>query len=136
MICPKCNTQAVENEALHKKFWYCRKCKDEVVPPKQDAKNQSGELNTLNAWLPLSEDTDSLDFSDLGSDIQLKIVYGDYYAKDKIIYQFDLDNKLRKFAAKRSHEFRKVQNSQNRLVEFMPVGALFGFFAWDGGGNL
>lgn len=31
MICPKCKTEAIENYALHKKFFYCKVCKDEVT---------------------------------------------------------------------------------------------------------
>lgn len=38
MICHKCNNQGVENEALGKKFWYCRTCKDEITaaPPQPE----------------------------------------------------------------------------------------------------
>lgn len=30
MICPSCNGPAIENQALNKKFYYCRECKIEV----------------------------------------------------------------------------------------------------------
>ncbi len=33
MICGKCNTQGVENQAGGSSFWYCRSCKDEIAPP-------------------------------------------------------------------------------------------------------
>lgn len=32
MICSKCNTEAIENQAGGKIFHYCRTCKDEVFP--------------------------------------------------------------------------------------------------------
>jgi ribosomal protein L37AE/L43A len=31
MNCNKCNTEAVENVANNNRFWYCRKCKEEVL---------------------------------------------------------------------------------------------------------
>jgi hypothetical protein len=84
------------------------------VPPKQDAKDQSGELSTSSAWLHLSEDTEQLDFSDLGSDIQLKIIIGDYYAKNKIVFY-----------------------SKNPLFVCVKFGVTnLPIYAWDGGGNL
>ena len=30
MVCNKCNNVAVKNIVLHKEFYYCRTCKDEV----------------------------------------------------------------------------------------------------------
>lgn len=32
VICNKCKTDAVINTAAGKQFWYCRTCKDEVIP--------------------------------------------------------------------------------------------------------
>lgn len=31
-VCPKCNGEAVWNQALGKDFWYCRTCKEEISP--------------------------------------------------------------------------------------------------------
>lgn len=36
MICTKCNTDAVQNTVLGKVFYYCRTCKDEVIPEYND----------------------------------------------------------------------------------------------------
>lgn len=33
MICPKCNEKAIENMANWKTFFYCQKCKEEVIIP-------------------------------------------------------------------------------------------------------
>jgi hypothetical protein len=34
MICTKCHSDGIENQALGKTFWYCRTCKDEILPEK------------------------------------------------------------------------------------------------------
>lgn len=42
MNCPKCKSQAIENQAGGKPFWYCRTCKDEV-PVAYGATNETYE---------------------------------------------------------------------------------------------
>lgn len=31
MICKKCNTEGVKNQAMGKEFYYCRNCKEEIM---------------------------------------------------------------------------------------------------------
>ena len=52
MLCIKCNTAAIKNQALGKEFWYCRTCKDEVGLPNNSAPHQmliQGIDNTFNS---------------------------------------------------------------------------------------
>jgi hypothetical protein len=46
MICTKCNSKGVENQALGKTFYYCRSCKDEIS---LEAANDTGKLSNLAA---------------------------------------------------------------------------------------
>jgi len=34
MKCPKCGEEGSLNEVRGKTYWYCRTCKDEIIPPK------------------------------------------------------------------------------------------------------
>ncbi len=52
MTCQKCNNPGVSNTAGGKDFWYCRTCKDEIMPPVAKAleprKMSDDALDALN----------------------------------------------------------------------------------------
>jgi hypothetical protein len=47
MNCPKCNNEAIENQAMGESFWYCRTCKDEVQITHDNSLNNDVRLDNI-----------------------------------------------------------------------------------------
>ena len=58
MICGKCNTKGIENQAGGNSFWYCRGCKDEIAAPATPLAKAYGAENNLERLKKLYEYAD------------------------------------------------------------------------------
>lgn len=77
MICPKDIThEVVENEAFHKKFFYCRDCKDEV-----EAKPEPKKDDLYKYWTGMTTATGSHYVIDSSS----KVPYPMHYSHPSFI---------------------------------------------------
>ncbi len=50
MICSKCKTPGIKNQALNKEFYYCRTCKEEIIDEYSNADNEMMSLFQDMHW--------------------------------------------------------------------------------------